>query len=68
MLIEMRAHLGDDWPPTGGTIDVPKKAAKELMSCGYAVPASAAAKAAAVVEPAADSDTEPVDEGSDVKP
>lgn len=33
---------GDDWPPVGGTVDVPQDEAEHLVAAGLAVRAAAA--------------------------
>lgn len=61
MKITMRVGItgtrnGEDWPPVGGTIDIPTDEANALVDAGLAEPATKnapAVEAAAVVAPEA---------------
>lgn len=67
MKVEMLAHItgtrdGQEWPQTGGVIDLPKDEADELIGVGYArIPVGAAAEQEPTNAPA--QDDQPAEDG-----
>ena len=50
---------GQEWPPIGGTIDVPAQVADDLVANGYAAASTARTRTVAAVDPVEETAAKP---------